>query len=259
MAYYQLHSANDLREWRAWLAKGATSFKVDPHWEPGQKEGFKLSHDAPSFFQKKPYSTLDDLLDFFTLSPPESAYNKTISIALCFKKAPDVCSNLSFLNPWAGQWLKEVNAFFERAAVAVEEAKSKFNINLEFVLDGDAKPCDCKADLFMPWQSVWIDSDKCSADCFDSDDGFCERFTILNDPDTSNWSSMSKNGYGKFGARSAPLQIWEPDYQGKITSLVDDYLDGRDSLGTPSGGGLAFAINIDPSMFDVLSSRSKLE
>ena len=63
----------------------------------------------------------------------------------------------------------------------------------------------------------------------------------------------------QFGAREGPLQLWEPDYQGTITGFINDYIDGRDLYNVPSGGGLAFAINIDPSMFDVLSTRSKLE
>mmetsp|Transcript_21427 Transcript_21427/g.44637 ORF Transcript_21427/g.44637 Transcript_21427/m.44637 type:complete len:635 (-) Transcript_21427:70-1974(-) len=259
MAMYQVHSANDLREWKAWLAKGAVSFKIDPHFLPGQTQ-FKLSHDTPTFFERKPYSTLDDLLDFFTVEPPKTAFNKTITIALCFKSAPDVCSEYPLLHPWAGQWLDQANDFFQKADNAVKEAKSKFDIILEFVLDGDAKPCDCKAELFMPWNSVWIEKDECSKECSSTDDGFCERFTILNDQDSSDWHGMSSAGYGKFGSSyDTPLQLWEPDYQGSITTFVNDYIHGRDVLNTPSGGGLKFAINIDPSMFDVLSSRSTLE
>ena len=100
--------------------------------------------------------------------------------------------------------------FFISANDAVKEAKSKFDITLEFVLDGDAKPCDCKAELFQPWQSVWIETDECSFDCFTSNEGFCRRFSILNDPDSSDWESMSSDGYGKFGSNDdVSLQLWE--------------------------------------------------
>jgi hypothetical protein len=97
MAQYQLHSTDDLREWNAMFAKGVTSLKIDPHYVPGSN-AFKLSHDLPKLIGQEPYSTLDDVLEYFTSSAPPSIHNQTISVALCFKSAPkDICSSLPSL------------------------------------------------------------------------------------------------------------------------------------------------------------------
>jgi hypothetical protein len=92
----------------------------------------------------------------------------------------------------------------------------------------------------------------------DTSPAFCSRFTTLNDPDSSDWTALASPSthYGKFGLDpDQTLQLWEPDSQERIKSLVDTYVAARDA-GVPSGGGLAFAINIDQSMFDVFTSRT---
>eukprot|EP00959_Pyramimonas_sp_CCMP1952_P314230 6577753-Pyramimonas_sp.AAC.1 len=251
---YQLHSRNDLREWNSFFRKGATSLKIDPHYL-NTSNSFTLSHDTP-VLGRYPYSTLDDVLSYLQHAP-HIIHDKAIDIALCFKKAPkELCAEDSTED--VIKWNGMVDTFFERAAVVVEQVKADYNITLTFVLDGDGKPCDCKADRWMPWNSVWIVKDECSRHCFNSDDGFCKRFTILNDPDTSDWAGMSSEEvhYGKFGlVNDVPLQLWEPDAQPTISGFVDGYVTGR-AKGVPSGGGLAFAINVDIPMFDTFTSRT---
>ncbi|GMI00850.1 hypothetical protein TrST_g5041 [Triparma strigata] len=253
MAEYQLHSTDDRREWNAFFKKGATSLKIDPHFLD-TSDTFWLSHDRPypNLYQ---YTSLDDVLTYFTTSPPSIIHNKAIDIALCFKSAP---SNLCDGGYEAKRWFSMVDDFFAKAETAVETAKNSYGITLNFVLDGDGKPWECKADKWLPWNSVWINTDEQSAACFDSDESFCSRFTILNDPAAADWVGMASSGYGKFGPDlSTPLQLWEPDSQSDITTFIDNYLSGRDA-GVPSGSSLAFAINIDSAMFDVFSSRSNL-
>ncbi|GMI17830.1 hypothetical protein TrLO_g14156 [Triparma laevis f. longispina] len=254
MAEYQLHSTDDQREWTAFFKKGATSLKIDPHFLQYDNT-FWLSHDRP-YPNLYKYTSLDDVLTYFVDSPPEVIHNKEIDVALCFKNAPsDLCGG----GYEAKRWFSMVDDFFDKAQTSAQTAKEEYGITLNFVLDGDGKPWECKADKWLPWNSVWINTDEQSAACFDSDEAFCERFSILNDPDSADWAGMAGGtGYGKFGVKEdTPLQLWEPDSQSVITDFIDTYLSGRDA-GVPSGSGLAFAINIDSAMFDVFSSRSSL-
>ena len=260
---YQVHSLNDSREWSAYFAKGATSIKIDPHWLaslPTSDEtgilSLPLSHDGPLLSTSLPYSTLSSLIQFFTI-PPTSVHGKTIEVALCFKSAPpDLCTMPR--SPAVTDWFSRVDSFFAAMSDLIPTIKSDYNLTLILTLDGDGKPWDCKSDMWQPHKSVWIETDEQSASCFDSDAGLCSRFTILNDPDKSDWENLALPDvhYGKFGYKTdQTLQLWEPDSQERIDELIGTYTSSRDA-GTPSGGGLAFAINIDQSMFDVFSSRS---
>lgn len=59
--------------------------------------------------------------------------------------------------------------------------------------------------------------------------------------------------YGKFSSLSTPYQLWEPDAQATLETYADIYLNG--SIHSP--GGFHFAINVDPSMFEVyLASKT---
>ena len=264
----QLHSRNDLREWNAIFRKGnkqngaTISIKIDPHFLR-DSDAFVLSHDEPLPWQHRRnhydrYSTLDDVLQYFQ-SPPAFVHGLAIDIALCFKAAPQpLCNNNDVDNNQdAKKWMQIAESFFERAHQVVENVLQQFDIQLSFILDGDAKPCHCLAEKFLPWNSTWIETDECSIDCYYSNAGFCERFSILNDPARSNWTAMSAQGnhYGKFGEnKNQALQLWEPDSQQVIYDLMDVYIKGR-KRGVPSGSGLKFAINMDVAMFDVFTAR----
>jgi hypothetical protein len=92
---YQIHSANDLSEWRQLLLKGATRFKIDPHYVPSStcilngidsaKGCFLLSHDDPKTDLVK-YNSTDELVTFLYSEEFQNLRFDNISIALCFKR-----------------------------------------------------------------------------------------------------------------------------------------------------------------------------
>jgi len=255
---YQIHSYNDLREWNQVLLKGARRFKIDPHYmkseaciEAGieQEEGcFLLNHDEP-VPSGGSYSSTEDLLTYLK-SPGFAAITKEeyISIALCFKSAPDKCDDEStaFKN-----WLKLVDDFYEKCTTDLKLTRP----NIEFILDGDAKPSGCMEGRWSDWNSVWIITDGSSPpDAFtsnDSEHGY-DRFQILNDKeDYSNWTwVVQEENYGKFSDSSYPIQLWEPDLQSDIQAYIALYHSGE--VHSP---GFHFAINIDVAMFDVYSGE----
>ena len=156
---YQIHSNNDLLEWSQLLHKGATRFKVDPHFVQAsscKKLGiaspdgcFLLNHDTPVVEINEFYNSSDDLLDYLSLITATAGPKLTIS--LCFKSAPDWCiaNSSSFQS-----WLRLVDAFYDRATKLFIN-----NDNVEFVLDGNAKPKNCLVGRWPLWNSVWINSD----------------------------------------------------------------------------------------------------
>ena len=130
----------------AFLLKGATRFKIDPHYVPPSlchhngevsdpRGCLLLNHDLP--LAQQPYNSTQDLLSMLT------AIDAHLTIALCFKSAPDYCQNTSSFN----DWLSLVDEFH---AVATAFP------NVEFILDGDAKPQNCLVGRWKPWNSVWI-------------------------------------------------------------------------------------------------------
>lgn len=206
---YQLHSFNDLKEFPQILTKGARRFKFDPHYVAntaachGKKDCLLLNHDTP-LPGKSAYNSSDDLLDYLGSGEFEFLRNGDyVSIALCFKSAPSKCkeNNTDF-----NRWLDLVEDFFDRVAV--------LNIpNVEFILDGDAKPQGCLVDKWKPWNSVWIVND-CPNDAFYSDslENDFYRFQVLNNKENvSNWKWMAGDNinYGKFAHSSYAYQLWE--------------------------------------------------
>jgi hypothetical protein len=212
---YQIHSNNDLSELYQLLLKGARRFKFDPHYidssHPscaGKKECLLLNHDKP--IKLSTYNTSDELLHYFTTSEVQSSIGKDyISIALCFKSAPDYCSTNSTA---FSTWLQLVDDFYNSANSLV----STTSLNLEFILDGDAKPMRCLEGRWPLWNSVWIvsNNDPINAQAFYSNDLQHDyyRYQILNNPENiSNWQWMAQNDihYGKFSTSLYPYQLWE--------------------------------------------------
>ncbi len=132
---YQIHSNNDLKEFRQVLLKGSRKFKFDPHFVTDKVCGtssdcFLLNHDTP-LTSVSNYNTSTELLNY--LASPEFATlanNEYVSVALCFKSAPDKCKSDSAKFQ---SWLKLVDDFHAQAVATVPS-------NVEFILDGDAKP-----------------------------------------------------------------------------------------------------------------------
>ncbi len=143
---YQIHSNNDLKEFRQVLLKGSRKFKFDPHYvEDSTKCGgasacFLLNHDTPTT-SVSTYNTSTELLNYLAGSEfSKLVGDEYISLAFCFKSAPDKCKaeSSSFQS-----WLKLVDDFHAQAVATMPA-------NVEFILDGDAKPageCDGICDV----------------------------------------------------------------------------------------------------------------
>jgi len=258
---YQIHSNNDLRELEALLIKGARAFKFDPHYvmdhplcssQPSSSSSSSsscllLNHDRPSLLSYN-YNTTDDLLSFLSLSLYNIIPNNDkITIALCFKNAPDKCNNNS--NNFQ-KWLLLVQSFYDKAIM--------LNNNIEFILDGDGKPIDCLIGKWPNWNSVWINTDS-PLDAFYSNNitNDYNRFQVLNNPDNqSNWNNIMNVSinYGKFSSIDRPYQLWEPDSE----SVIHDYINMYNK-GIPHNAGFHFAINIDIAMFRIYSNTVSSE
>eukprot|EP01034_Spumella_vulgaris_P027431 gene27431-34145_t len=131
-------------------------------------------------------------------------------------------------------------------------AVSTVGSNVEFILDGDAKPSGCMVGKWQPWKSVWIVGDNSEAFTSNAQENDMYRFAILNNPENvTNWEWMASPSvnYGKFSAGAYPYQLWEPDMQEDIQEYKDLYLSGPQHA-----GGYHFAINSDIAMFRVYSS-----
>lgn len=152
---YQIHSNNDLNEWEQLLNKGAIRFKVDVHYLAGgtncvekgyDSECFLLSHDTPNK-QYLSYNSSDDLVRFLTLDCQDiRPSNEEIVVSLCFKSAPDKCDESSTA---FSTWLTMVDGLYDTLTSQPPD-------NMQFVLDGDAKPENCLVGRWPLWDSVWI-------------------------------------------------------------------------------------------------------
>jgi hypothetical protein len=157
---YQIHSVNDLAEWHQLMLKGATSFKVDPHYTDAatcavagitaSEHGcFLLNHDDPTP-ESSVYSSSDDLVSFVNSDEFRLLQgDRNVSIALCFKSAPDKCQEDS---AQFSDWLYLVDDLHAKLTAGGGPA------GVEIVLDGDGKPVDCLVGRWTPWVSVWIDN-----------------------------------------------------------------------------------------------------
>ncbi len=219
---------------RQLLLKGARRFKFDPHYmdshpnceTPGKNTSsitttatitnpcFLLNHDTPNPLVTT-YSSTKDLISFLTgdvfkaLVPPTDH----VTIALCFKSAPDKC-NLSSTR--FNTWLRLADEFFSQ--IAHLQSSGEMSSNIEFILDGDAKPMKCLEGRWLPWKSVWIVNNKDPNDIYNeafssnSADHDFYRYQILNNPENvTNWDWMStaEVNYGKFSKSDYPYQLWE--------------------------------------------------
>ena len=156
---YQVHSVNDLNQWPQLILKGATRFKIDPHYTKSEDcllagissdQGcLLLSHDDPKT-DSTHYSSTDDLVSFVNSDEFKLLRsNKNMSIALCFKSAPDKCDSDSILFQ---NWLHLVDELYHNLT------GDNSPPGVEFILDGDGKPVDCLIGRWTPWVSVWIDN-----------------------------------------------------------------------------------------------------
>jgi hypothetical protein len=205
---YQIHSNNDLDELPQVLLKGARRFKFDPHYVPAsaqcgdQKSCLLLNHDRPAP-ELESYNTSTDLLNYLKSDGFATITNgERVTVALCFKSAPDKCQNTTAFD----NWLRLVDDFYLQAQDAPRQ--------IEFIMDGDAAPTQpCLVGRWSKWNSVWINTNSPSEAFYsNAQEGDYYRFQILNDKeDKGNWTWMASAdvNYGKFSNGSYPYQLWE--------------------------------------------------
>lgn len=208
---YQIHSNNDLRQIAQVLRKGARKFKFDPHYVTGHSSCeskdqacLLLNHDNPVGVTS--YNTSTQLLNYIASEDFQTITNgEYVSVALCFKSAPDFCKmdSVAFQT-----WVSLVDEFHAKATATAPK-------NVEFILDGDAKPAKCLVGKWQPWVSVWItNSDATNSQAFYSNDTANDyyRYQVLNNPENeTNWEWMAQPevNYGKFSSSLYPYQLWE--------------------------------------------------
>ena len=256
---HQIHSNNDLREFDANLLKGTYSLKFDPYYLEAKEcpisqrtvNGcFLLNHDRPDPVLNSNYNSTDDLITYFKSDRFQLLrQNHTVTVALCFKSAPELCNLDSQLFQ---SWLALVDDFYLKVINSVE--------GVEIVLDGDGKPLNCLIGRWTPWNAVWISSDTSVAGALtsNSQENDFYRFLILNDPESiPTWTNYTDNNYYKFSNLTYPYQLWEPDSQATMLQYANLYKYGTvapagDAVPVPEHPpGYAFAINIDVSMQQV--------
>ena len=211
---YQIHSNNDLNELSQVLLKGARRFKFDPHYvKTGLKCGDEkacllLNHDTP-FPALSTYNTSTELLTYLKSDDFASRTNEDrVTVALCFKSAPDKCQNTTAFASWLGL----VDEFY---LLAMELPRQ-----IEIILDGDAMPKDCLIGRWPKWNSVWITGSSPN-DAFYSNEEEKDynRFQVINNPENvANWTWLASPdvNYGKFSNSSYPYQLWEVSLRGKL-------------------------------------------
>jgi hypothetical protein len=205
---YQIHSNNDLKGLPQVLIKGARRFKFDPHYVPASaqcgddKSCLLLNHDRPTP-EVSNYNTSTDLLNYLMSADFTGiTEGERVTVALCFKSAPDKCQNTTAFN----NWLRLVDDFYLQAQSVPK--------HVEFIVDGDASPTQpCLVGRWERWNSVWMNSNSPSGAFYTNDqqDDYY-RFQVLNNPESvSNWTWMASPdiNYGKFANGSYPFQLWE--------------------------------------------------
>jgi len=202
---YQIHSYNDLKELPQVLVKGARRFKFDPHYVKNSsgcgehKSCLLLNHDNPTT-DVATYNTSTELLNYLKSTEFTTITDgERVTVALCFKAAPTKCQKTAAFE----DWLALVDDFYLQAQSVPKQ--------VEFILDGDAKPVDCLVGRWEKWNSVWISS---PAEPFYSNakENDLYRFQILNNPENKQnwtWLATPEVNYGKFSNGSYPYQLWE--------------------------------------------------
>jgi len=252
---FQLHSYNDLREWHQLPFKAGffgnpdalLSMKVD--FNTLTEEGtFLMTHDdpQPGVAYDNSGSMLGAVEQLLHSSP-----RLRLRIALCFKQYAALSSGPCADNAAATQWIAAVDAFYSAAQGLVQSYPGR----LEWVLDGMAKPQDCLAQRWRPWNATWIPGDSSPPLAWASDDqglGY-DRYAILN-PSASSipvFQVMGHLGFGKFKNGPYPLQVWEPDDQPSLIDYGTSFVSSR-----PNGHyQMHNAINIDPAMWAIFTSK----
>jgi len=266
---FQVHSWNNLDQWEQGFWKGMQWMKIDPHFMPldfclnqsqlenktDERGCFVLNHDTP--INKFQYNTTDNVLEYI-VNPKYIKYfqrpNWRVFIALCFKY--DYGNNCNG-DIHSQHWMSLVDQFYNRSMELIR----KFDLNLEFVLDGsDAEPCTSQR--WRPWVRTWGGYPTDPIFTSNEVDKGWDRDVVLdgiiydvdNVPiiDPGFWVSVYGNyKFGKFLNVSYPWLWYEPSDQLGINMVCSVYLY-YDIIHDP---GFLFAINIDPILFTVFTGQ----
>eukprot|EP00927_Polykrikos_kofoidii_P050196 TRINITY_DN44114_c0_g1_i1.p1 TRINITY_DN44114_c0_g1~~TRINITY_DN44114_c0_g1_i1.p1 ORF type:complete len:657 (-),score=47.53 TRINITY_DN44114_c0_g1_i1:25-1941(-) len=244
---YQIHSMNDLREWKQLVAKGADMLKIDMHWIPlescqkqvrlpqwnDHRGCFVLSHDDPTAEGSR--VDFNTSLDFLALLAAHKQWRLTI--ALCFKAMPPYACPGASPDSDGGRWIS-----------LVDDLVANRPEHVEFILDGGV-PTDCQVQRWRPLVSTAGPAPAFTANS--SDVGY-DRWQVLNPPakptdETNSWKWVAERGWGKFKESRYAFQVWEPSDEVNISDMARVYI----ATGYVHNHGVRFAINIDPAQFQL--------
>ena len=246
---WQIHSFNDPRELGQILKKGSTLLKIDlyfathsgcftkdPRANTNPKGCFLLVHDRPqkNYFYDSIYDYFDELEKY------KKYFQSTkvkINLALCFKNTPcDICL-WDFYH-----WKDLVDELYSY----IDDFITKNNFNIEIVYDGNKEKC--VRDKWPNWIYTWIRGrDPDEAFTSSSVESHYDKYTIFNDK-YSDLEADAKKDWGKFKDINRPLQMWEPIHQKDVQYYANVFTSH------PHKVGYAYAINSDPSMYQVYTA-----
>ncbi|KJE88800.1 hypothetical protein CAOG_00383 [Capsaspora owczarzaki ATCC 30864] len=256
---FQVHSANDVREWPQLIRKGTDMFKIDGHHTPPHvcatqqsvvsrgldpRGCLLLVHDPPS--RLYPYFSSYDVVDFLNdpaIRPLLTQPDRTITLYTDWKFDSD---NYPFVNPAVVDSLR--NEFIANLSRTITTNQ----LNMKLLTEGygglAATYCPSAADITN------------QASCYNTDVN-CQQYAVLNceanpipfDPVNKNVDSLCPTKFGKFINSTWPWVYWEPTDQPSIFKVLDAYV----SCGVEHDATFRIAINSDPLHYEVFAaSRS---
>jgi hypothetical protein len=267
---FQVHSYDDMREWRSAFGKGMRNFKIDPNFKDATfcatqtqvnrtdpRGCILLNHDDP-VVTRTTYNSSVDVVRFLNDSAHADLFatSRRVEIALCFKRSSPlhVCNDtnwLSFVDDWIADMLQVI---------------STRRLNVELILDGGASPdyrtAPCLVNRWRPLVSTWIfpPGDPIEALFNNSASRGYDRYQVLNPPalPLPQWLqpffALAAVHYGKFVNSTYSFQVWEPSDWILIEEVLGIYVD-TGILHKPS---MRMAINIDPIQYQLYAASTTL-
>eukprot|EP01136_Pigoraptor_vietnamica_P022602 Opistho-1_new@73931 len=271
---HQLHSFNDVRQWRQLILKGGGDgvfFKIDGHYANPSfcasqhslaargidpRGCFVLVHDPPVPHQQ--YFNSYDVLEFLSdplnaplLRRPSAAAGRSDAdgaalpaVLLYFSwKSDDPMFppvNGTADASLAAEWMRNVTAIIATRSLDIAVVSGYAGTSDTWCPDG--------SDLTNPMSCLYVSDGECAG----KDVLNCEANPIPFDPVTKNLHALCAHKFGRFANATTPFPwvFYEPSDQASALSLLDAYLD----CDVMAPKGLRVAINIDPIQFQVTAA-----